>query len=108
MEATATKSTYKCCDYFEEALDPNIRRAFLGYCKAHGFQPSRRLSLTPEPGDEPRVTRELGEEDLDRDRSMEHRVEAAVDLGHPARTDPRFNPVALTQHGIAHARSFTP
>jgi len=34
VEATATKSTYKCCDYFEEALDPNIRRAFLGYCKA--------------------------------------------------------------------------
>jgi hypothetical protein len=25
---------YKCCDYFTEALDPNIRKAFLGYCKA--------------------------------------------------------------------------
>ena len=71
-------------------------------------QPRGRLGLTAEPGDEPRVTRELGEQDLDRDRSMEHRVEAAVDLGHPARTDPRFDPVAVTQHGIAHARLFTP
>jgi hypothetical protein len=27
-------SGYKCCEYFEEALDPNIRRAYVGYCKA--------------------------------------------------------------------------
>lgn len=33
MEATTTK-TKGCCEYFQEALDPNIRRAFLGYCKA--------------------------------------------------------------------------
>ena len=28
------ESNYKCCEYFEAALDPNILRAYLGYCKA--------------------------------------------------------------------------
>ena len=27
-------SNYKCCEYFEAALDPNILKAYLGYCKA--------------------------------------------------------------------------
>jgi len=67
-----------------------------------------RLCLPPEPGHEPGVARELGEQDLDRDRSVEHLVEASVDLGHTAGADPRFDPVALAQHGIAHDRSFTP
>ncbi len=30
-------STYKCCDYFEAALDPNILRAYVGYCKARAW-----------------------------------------------------------------------
>ena len=30
-------STYKCCEYFEAALDPNILRAYLGYCKARAW-----------------------------------------------------------------------
>ena len=30
-------STYKCCDYFEPALDPNILRAYVGYCKARAW-----------------------------------------------------------------------
>jgi hypothetical protein len=35
---TAKKeSTYRCCEYFEEALDPNIRRAYVGYCKARAW-----------------------------------------------------------------------
>jgi hypothetical protein len=28
---------YKCCDYFEPALDPNILRAYVGYCKARAW-----------------------------------------------------------------------
>jgi len=71
-------------------------------------QPRCRLCLPSEPGHESRVTRELGEQDLDRDRSVEHLVEASVDLGHTAGADPRFDPVAFAQHGIAHDRSFTP
>ena len=31
------ESTYKCCDYFEPALDPNILRAYVGYCKARAW-----------------------------------------------------------------------
>lgn len=34
---TKEESTYKCCDYFEPALDPNILRAYLGYCKARAW-----------------------------------------------------------------------
>jgi hypothetical protein len=30
-------SNYKCCEYFEAALDPNILRAYLGYCKARAW-----------------------------------------------------------------------
>ena len=30
-------SSYKCCDYFEPALDPNILRAYVGYCKARAW-----------------------------------------------------------------------
>ncbi len=30
-------SSYKCCDYFEAALDPNILRAYVGYCKARAW-----------------------------------------------------------------------
>ena len=28
---------YKCCEYFEPALDPNILRAYVGYCKARAW-----------------------------------------------------------------------
>lgn len=36
--AKATQpSNYKCCDYFEPALDPNILRAYVGYCKARAW-----------------------------------------------------------------------
>jgi hypothetical protein len=30
-------ASYKCCDYFEPALDPNILRAYVGYCKARAW-----------------------------------------------------------------------
>ncbi len=30
-------STYKCCDHFQPALDPNILRAYLGYCMARAW-----------------------------------------------------------------------
>ncbi len=30
-------SNYKCCEYFEPALDPNILRAYVGYCKARAW-----------------------------------------------------------------------
>jgi hypothetical protein len=30
-------STYKCCDHFQPALDPNILRAYAGYCKARAW-----------------------------------------------------------------------
>ena len=30
-------SSYKCCDYFEPALDPNILRAYVGSCKARAW-----------------------------------------------------------------------
>ena len=36
-ETDKEKSSYKCCEYFEAALDPNIRRAYLGYCKARAW-----------------------------------------------------------------------
>jgi len=32
--ATGTgEAIFECCGQFEEALDPNIKRAYLGYCK---------------------------------------------------------------------------
>ncbi len=30
-------SQYKCCDHFQPALDPNILRAYAGYCKARAW-----------------------------------------------------------------------
>ena len=30
-------SDYKCCDHFQPALDPNILRAYAGYCKARAW-----------------------------------------------------------------------
>jgi hypothetical protein len=30
-------SGYRCCEYFEPALDPNILRAYVGYCKARAW-----------------------------------------------------------------------
>jgi hypothetical protein len=30
-------ASFKCCDYFEPALDPNILRAYAGYCKARAW-----------------------------------------------------------------------
>jgi hypothetical protein len=37
MAETQTGKDYKCCEYFEAALDPNILRAYLGYCKARAW-----------------------------------------------------------------------
>ena len=34
---TKEASSYKCCEYFEPALDPNILRAYVGYCKARAW-----------------------------------------------------------------------
>lgn len=31
-EATQTP-VFECCGQFQEALDPNIKKAYLGYCK---------------------------------------------------------------------------
>jgi hypothetical protein len=36
-EKTKESAGYKCCDYFEPALDPNILRAYVGYCKARAW-----------------------------------------------------------------------
>ena len=36
-QKTKEASSYKCCDYFEPALDPNILRAYVGYCKARAW-----------------------------------------------------------------------
>lgn len=36
-EKTKEASNYKCCEYFEAALDPNILRAYVGYCKARAW-----------------------------------------------------------------------
>lgn len=36
-ETPKASSTYKCCDHFEPALDPNILRAYVGYCKARAW-----------------------------------------------------------------------
>ena len=32
--AEQKKNPDQCCEYFQEALDPNILKAFSGYCKA--------------------------------------------------------------------------
>ena len=34
---SGTASNYKCCDHFQPALDPNILRAYHGYCKARAW-----------------------------------------------------------------------
>ena len=36
-EKKTKESTDKCCEYFEAALDPNILRAYAGYCKARAW-----------------------------------------------------------------------
>ncbi len=28
-----SEETFRCCGQFQEALDPNIKRAYLGYCR---------------------------------------------------------------------------
>ncbi len=28
-----TGETFRCCGQFQEALDPNIKKAYLGYCR---------------------------------------------------------------------------
>jgi hypothetical protein len=70
-------------------------------------QAGRRLGLAPEPSHEAGVARELREQDLDRDRPAEDRVEASVDLGHPALADPSLDAVAVADHGIAHVGTVT-
>ncbi len=30
---TSEATVFQCCGQFEEALDPNIKKAYLGYCK---------------------------------------------------------------------------
>ena len=32
-EAEEAEAIFECCGQFEEALDPNIKKAYLGYCK---------------------------------------------------------------------------
>jgi hypothetical protein len=34
---TKEQSNDKCCDYFQPALDPNILRAYAGYCRARAW-----------------------------------------------------------------------
>lgn len=31
--AASTAETFRCCGRFQEALDPNIKKAYLGYCR---------------------------------------------------------------------------
>jgi hypothetical protein len=31
--ANPTAETFQCCGQFQEALDPNIKKAYLGYCR---------------------------------------------------------------------------
>jgi hypothetical protein len=31
--ADAASETFECCGWFDEALDPNIKKAYLGYCR---------------------------------------------------------------------------
>ena len=31
--ANRTTETFQCCGQFQEALDPNIKKAYLGYCR---------------------------------------------------------------------------
>ena len=31
--ARGEEAVFECCGQFEEALDPNIKKAYLGYCK---------------------------------------------------------------------------
>ena len=47
---------------------------------------------------ERRVLRVLLGKDLDRDRAVQNRVLAAIDLCHPALAEERLNPVATTEH----------
>ncbi len=35
--AKQNNSEFKCCDHFQSALDPNILRAYAGYCKARAW-----------------------------------------------------------------------
>jgi hypothetical protein len=70
-------------------------------------QTRRRLRLATEPSHEAGIARELREQDLDRDRPTEDRIEAAVDLGHPALADPSLDAVAVADHGIAHVGTVT-
>ena len=71
----------------------------------------RGLRLTPEPLDERRVLRELGEEHLQRDRTVEQLVTGQEDVGHASTTDPALQLVALVQNsgvGLRHVDASLP
>ena len=53
------------------------------------------LGLPAEPLDEGAVDRQLGEQDLEGDRTVEQAIVGAVDLGHPAPGDQMIELVAL-------------
>lgn len=36
-QKASNSADYKCCEHFQPALDPNIRRAYVGYCKARAW-----------------------------------------------------------------------
>ena len=61
-------------------------------------QARRRLRLAAEPVDEVGVARELREQHLDRDGTVEDGVHASVHLAHAARADPGFHPIPTPEH----------
>ena len=36
-QKASNPADYKCCEHFQPALDPNILRAYVGYCKARAW-----------------------------------------------------------------------
>jgi hypothetical protein len=88
-----------------DELHHDVLRAVVGagVVDAHDVglvQPGRGLRLAPEPLHEARVARELRMEHLDRDRAVEHRIEAAVDLRHATGADASFDLVAPAEDGV--------
>lgn len=61
----------------------------------------RRLGLAAETLDEGGVGGVFGEQDLDRDQSVEEQVTGQVDVGHPTTSDPLLLFVTVAQNGGA-------
>lgn len=59
----------------------------------------RRLRFTREARTDRRIVRELGWQDLDRDRSVEAEIARAVDDGHSAASDLAIQPVVGANRG---------